>query len=981
MERFSKTPEIKSPSGGVKEYVEALTGSSVLGHRIVYQQVFPEKPASVVSVNTLGSTSLARLLKANHIRTLYSHQLRAVRAIRDGRHVVVATPTASGKTLIYNLPVIEKMTASPETRALYVFPLKALAQDQLRTFEQMNAAAGTTGLTAAIYDGDTSDWHRKKIRQSPPNLILTNPEMLHLSFLAHHEKWASFFSGLSMVVIDEVHTYRGILGSHMAQILRRFQRICRFYDADPTYVFSSATIANPAGLTRDLTGLEVEVESDSGAPMGRRYFMFLNPEQSASHAAILLLKAALHRKLRTIIYTQSRKMTELIAVWAGSQKGKFAGRISAYRSGYLPEERREIERKLVSGELLAVVSTSALELGIDIGNLDLCILVGYPGTMMSTWQRGGRVGRRGRDSAIILIAGEDALDQYFMRHPQMFFSKGPEAAVINPDNENILKKHLVCAAAELPLESHEPFAARKAVIRAAAELEQSGSLLRSADGTQWFSASRAPHRHVDLRGGGDRYAIISRASGDHLGEIDGFRAFKETHPGAVYLHHGRTFQVEHLDIGARTVTVAPARPVYYTRVRGHKETEILEIFNEKEIFNIRVGFGRLKVTDQVTGYEKRHIHGQRRISVIPLDLPPLVFETEGIWLVIPSQIADSVVSERLHFMGGIHALEHAVIGVCPLFVLTDRNDFGGISMPFHPQVGAAAVFVYDSIPGGIGLTRQTFEIAEELITRTRDLIGSCPCETGCPSCVHSPKCGSGNRPIDKAAAAFIFEQIITGRRPQEKSRSSCPPVSEAAALPAPSLLPSSPAPSSPVAPYPGEDIRFGVLDLETRCSAQDVGGWHNAHQMGISCAVVYDSRTRSYATFMEDQADALIRTLKQFDLIVGFNIRRFDYRVLSAYTSDIMQHWPTLDLLESIHQHLGYRVSLDNLAAASLGAKKTADGLQALQWWKTGNIDALVSYCRKDVEITYDIYEYGRKNGYVLFHNKAGQAVRIPVIW
>jgi DEAD/DEAH box helicase domain-containing protein len=332
-------------------------------------------------------------------------------------------------------------------------------------------------------------------------------------------------------------------------------------------------------------------------------------------------------------------------------------------------------------------------------------------------------------------------------------------------------------------------------------------------------------------------------------------------------------------------------------------------------------------------------------------------------------------------MGGIHALEHAVIGVCPLFVLTDRNDFGGISMPFHPQVGAAAVFVYDSIPGGIGLTRQTFEIAEELITRTRDLIGSCPCETGCPSCVHSPKCGSGNRPIDKAAAAFIFEQIIAGRRPQGKSRSSCPPVSEAAALPAPTLLPSSPAPSNIAAPYPGEDIRVGVLDLETRCSAQDVGGWHNAHQMGISCAVVYDSRTRSYATFMEDQADALIRTLKQFDLIVGFNIRRFDYRVLSAYTSDIMQHWPTLDLLESIHQHLGYRVSLDNLAAASLGAKKTADGLQALHWWKTGNIDALVSYCRKDVEITYDIYEYGRKNGYVLFHNKAGQAVRIPVIW
>ncbi len=981
MEKLSKPPDVAPPSGGVKEYVEALAGSTVLGHRIVYQQEFPEKPAVVVPIGKLGSGPMTQLLNANHIRTLYSHQLSAIRAVRAGRHVVVATPTASGKTLIYNLPVIEKISASADTRALYVFPLKALAQDQLRTFEQMNAAWKTTGLTAAIYDGDTSGWHRKKIRQSPPNVILTNPEMIHLSFLAHHEKWASFFSRLSMVVIDEVHTYRGVLGSHMAQILRRFQRICRFYGADPTYVFSSATIANPAGLTRDLTGLDVKVEADSGAPVGRRYFMFLNPEQSASHAAILLLKAALHRKLRTIIYTQSRKMTELIAVWAGSQKGKFAGRISAYRSGYLPEERREIERKLVSGELLAVVSTSALELGIDIGNLDLCILVGYPGTMMATWQRGGRVGRRGRDSAIILIAGEDALDQYFMRHPQMFFSKGPEAAVINPDNETILKKHLVCAAAELPLESHEPFVARKAVSRAAAELEHAGSLLKSADGTQWFSASRAPHRYVDLRGSGDRYAIISGSSGDHLGEIDGFRAFKETHPGAVYLHHGQTFQVEHLDTGTRTVTVSPARPVYYTRVRGHKETEILDVFTEKSVFNIRVGFGRLKVTDQVTGYEKRHIHGRRRISVIPLDLPPVVFETEGIWFVIPSQIAESVVSERLHFMGGIHAMEHAVIGVCPLFVLTDRNDFGGISMPFHPQVGQAAVFVYDSIPGGIGLTRQAFEIAGELITQTRELIASCPCETGCPSCVQSPKCGSGNRPIDKAAAAYIFEQIITGKPPQEGVRSSRPLVAEAAVSPAPALSSSTPILSKTVTSDIVEDIRFGVLDIETRRSAQDVGGWHNAHQMGISCAVVYDSRTKNYATFMEEQAGKLIETLGRFDLIVGFNIRRFDYRVLSAYTSDKMPNWPTLDLLESIHQHLGYRVSLDNLAAASLGTKKSADGLQALRWWKTGNIDALVTYCRKDVEITRHIYQYGRENGYVLFQNKAGQAVRVPVGW
>lgn len=981
------TPDIKDRAGRIKEYVEALAASKVLGHRIVYQRVFPEKPESVSPIGKLRSKYIAQILKSNRIRSLYSHQVRAIRSIRSGRHVVVATPTASGKTMIYNLPVMEKILGNPDARALYIFPLKALAQDQMRTFEQMVTACKTPRLTAAIYDGDTSDWHRKKIRQTPPNVILTNPEMIHLSFLAHHQKWEAFFSNLSTVVIDEVHTYRGVMGSHMAQIFRRFRRICEYYGADPTYVFSSATIANPAGLTRDLTELEVETEADSGAPQGRRYFMFLNPEQSASHAAILLLKAALHRKLRTIIYTQSRKMTELIAVWAGSQKGKFAGRISAYRAGYLPEERREIEQKLVSGELLAVVSTSALELGIDIGNLDLCILVGYPGTVMSTWQRGGRVGRSGHDSAVIMIAGEDALDQYFMRNPDMFFSRGPEAAVINPDNPSILKKHLVCAAAELPLKTDEPYISRGAVSITAAELENSGGLLRSGCGTQWFSSSTSPHRTVDLRGTGERYAIVSGQDENRLGEIDGFRAFKETHPGAIYLHHGRSFQVDRLDTGTKTITVSPVRPVYYTRVQGHKETEILATIHEQEICNTRVGFGRLKVTDQVTGYEKRHIYGKHRISVIPLDLPPMVFETEGLWFSISKGIADGVASERLHFMGGIHAVEHAAIGICPLFVLTDRNDFGGISIPFHPQVGDAAVFVYDSFPGGIGLTRQAFSMAGELLAQTRELIASCPCETGCPSCVHSPQCGSGNRPIDKAAACYILDRLTSRKSGRKKSRS--PAIASSKTATSSVKVISSKMESFPktetftksVISCPKDSLRFGVFDIETRRSAQEVGGWHNANKMGISCAVLYDSRTDAFSSFMEDQTGRLIATLKELDLIVGFNIRRFDYKVLSAYSNDDMRDWPTLDLLESVYLHLGYRVSLDNLALASLGARKSADGLQALRWWKAGNIADLVAYCQKDVAITLEIYRYGQKNGYVLFHNKAGQSVRIPVDW
>jgi DEAD/DEAH box helicase domain-containing protein len=364
--------------GGIHEYVNALKTSARLGHQVVHHVQIPEKKAQYADSNVDSKTRA--LLAQMDIQALYTHQYEAICLIRNGSHVVAATPTSSGKTLIYNLPVIERIMAEPGARALYLFPLKALAQDQLRTFTQMSDSFSGVCPTAAIYDGDTTAWQRKKIRENPPNVILTNPEMLHLSFLAHHEKWGAFLSELQFVIIDEVHTYRGILGSHMAQVLRRFRRILTEYGASPVFVFSSATIGNPAALSSALTGLDVTAVDHTGAPDGKRHLVFLNPVDSPARTAILLLKAALHRGLRTIVYCQSRKMTELIAVWAGSQKGEFAGKISAYRAGFLPEERRDIEQKLFTGELLAVISTSALELGIDIGDLDLCILAGYPGT-------------------------------------------------------------------------------------------------------------------------------------------------------------------------------------------------------------------------------------------------------------------------------------------------------------------------------------------------------------------------------------------------------------------------------------------------------------------------------------------------------------------------------------------------------------------------------------------------------------------------
>lgn len=982
----------KQKTNKITEYISSLRSSKRLVDQIAHYSVLPENPALFSKLKKSWPEEINRMLQTAGVRDLYQHQVDAVERVRSGRHLVVATPTASGKTLIYNLPVIENIIKNPESKALYVFPLKALAQDQLRSFEELIAFSKGVRPRLAIYDGDISAWHRKRIREAPPNILLTNPEMVHLSLLPHHQKWAEFYSGLEMVVIDEVHTYRGIMGSHMAQVFRRLQRICSHYGADPTFIFCSATVSNPAQLTEQLTGLKVETITESGTPLGRKHLIFINPVQGPAQAAILLLRAALQRELRTIVYTQSRKLTELIAMWAGSQSGSYAGRISAYRAGFLPEERREIEARLANGDLLAVISTSALELGIDIGDLDLCLLVGYPGSVVATWQRGGRVGRSGQDSALVLIAGEDALDQYFMRNPEDFIQREPEAAVINPYNPDILSKHLVCAAADLPLRHDEPFLSTKAVKKSILKLETKGHLLRSADGKELYSSRKAPHRHIELRGTGNRFNIVDAKTGDSRGDIDGFRAFKETHPGAIYLHKGDTFLVSSLDLDTNTVNISKAKVDYYTRVRSEKETEIIEIFEEKSVWETNIYLGRLKVTDQVTGYEKWRIHAKKKLSTASLNLPPQIFETEGLWFKIPLQVQRIAEKRYFHFMGGIHAIEHTVIGVFPLIVMADRNDLGGISTMFHPQVGTAAVFIYDGVPGGAGLCRQAFRRAGELIDCALEVIRTCTCESGCPSCVHSPKCGSGNRPIDKAAAHFVLKNIKASdesgirRRPGDQRQTTNIAVIEK---------------QKPSAHFRGRlrrrasfrrrspevrgkvrlDMHYGVFDLETQRSAQDVGGWHRSDLMGISCVVLYDSKEDKFFEFLDDRVPLLIEHLKKLDLVVGFNIKRFDFRVLSGYSDFDFNELPVLDILEQIHDRLGYRISLDNISKATLNREKTADGLQALRWWKQGRIREIIDYCRADVAITRDLYQYGRENGYLLFNNKDKKAVRVPVKW
>jgi DEAD/DEAH box helicase domain-containing protein len=970
-------------SSPIAEYIAALLASERLGRQVCHHRLVPGHESEFAEPRRPWPKAIREVLAAKGIDALYSHQALAADLVRAGRHVVVATPTASGKTFAFQLPIIEAVLANPDSRALAIYPLKALAQDQLRGFNELldglpEGFPAASRPTAAIYDGDTKPSARAKIRKKPPNLILTNPEMLHLSMLPYHGTWAQVFATLTHIVIDEVHTYRGVLGAHMSQVLRRMQRICRYYGSDPVFVFCSATVGNPAELCQLLTGLEPVAVTKSGAPAGARHMVFLNPEDSPATAAIQLLQAALSRGLKTIVYAQSRRMTELIAMWASEKSGQYRDQISAYRAGFLPEERREIEARMASGDLLAVISTSALELGIDIGGLDVCILVGYPGSVMATLQRGGRVGRAQQESAVVLVAQEDALDQYFMRHPEDFFARPAERAVLNPENPVILPRHLICAAAELPLVQSEPYLKSPGVRAALDGLIATGKLYWSADGRDIISPRKRPQRDVDLRGAGSQISIEDADTGAVIGAVDSLRACRETHPGAVYLHRGRTWLVESLDIPSATAKVRAARVGYSTRVRSTKDTEILEVYDRREVLGTRFTLARLRVTEQVTGYEKRSTRGGNLLGMVPLDMPPSVFETEGLWLDVPDDARRKAEDQYLHFMGGIHAVEHAAIGILPLLVMTDRNDLGGISTPLHPQTGGAAVFIYDGMPGGAGLTREAFSRAEELLDRTLAVVRDCPCELGCPSCVHSPKCGSGNRPIDKAAAHFLLRELTGGAPGPDIAPDIAPEIiktEEEAAMPKEGVLPGI--------DMPGVHIpkRFAVVDVETRRSAADVGGWTRPDLMGISIAVLYDSGTDEYVDYQEHEIALLAERLKSFDLVVGFNILRFDYGVLAGVHPFAYASLPTLDMLAHVHERLGYRLKLDNLAQATLNVGKSADGLMALQWWKEGRLDEIAKYCRQDVAVTRDLYLYGRENKHVLFSNKAGQKSRLPVGW
>ncbi len=964
----------------IRDYIRALEKSPKFGSQIVCHRILEPCSPSFKSPDSALDERVTSALEKSHITDLYAHQAEAVDLIAKHRDLVVATPTASGKSLIYNIPILQHYLSESPFHALYLFPLKALAQDQMRVLTALYGLVGPDPKKdkktfCAVYDGDTKPAQRTRLRKKTPPVIITNPDMVHLSLLAYHDGWSGFFRNLRYVVIDEIHTYRGLFGSHMAWVLRRLIRLAEYYGASPRFIMLSATVGNPAELGEKLIGRPVDVITRSGAPAGRKHILFLNPWDSAAHTASQLLEAAVKRGLRTIVYTKSRKMTELITMWTKPRIGALADRLRSYRAGFLPEERRAIERSLATGELLGVISTSALELGIDIGDLDLCILIGYPGSVMATWQRGGRVGRRSKESAVIMVGGEDALDQHFMKNPDDFFNREPEHAALNPFNQRISRQHLHCAAAESPLEASEVLLQGAPELLSEVEFLTEKSILhRDADKTCWYASRKKPQNLVGLRGGGVQMSIIDQQSGEIIGEIDAGRALKETHPGSIYLHSSTILEVQRLDLEAREVVVHETKSTYHTRAKVHKETEILERRKSTTVFGCRVSWGRLKVTEQVLGYAKISNHTMKVISTYQLELPEQIIETEGLWLDLEDYQRRLLEDSKMHFMGAIHAIEHAMIAMFPLLVLCDRNDIGGISCPHHEQTGRASIFIYDGYDGGAGLSEAAYNQIDDLIKQTLKTVSSCGCELGCPSCVHSPKCGSGNRPIDKAACLYLLEQIVdhsdncadrddpltdqpvhTPRKQEQQD--SGPSIEGLACLPE----------------------NYCVFDLETKRSAEEVGGWGRAERMGMSVGVVYDARLDGFATYFEDEVDGLIDHLQRSDLVVGFNNRRFDYRVLSGYTRYNLYQLPTLDLLEEIYNQLGYRLSLDRLAKETLGSQKTGDGLQALAWFKEGKLKEIADYCREDVKLTRNLLLHAVEHSFLLFRNKAGKSVRLPL--
>ena len=712
--------------------------------------------------------ALLQALAGTGVDELWSHQADTLEASRRG-HAMVTTGTASGKSLAFNLPVLDTLAADLAARAFYLYPTKALAQDQARKLGQL----GGRFLRHAIYDGDTPREERRAIRQRS-NLILTNPDMLHVGVLPNHRSWGDVLANLAWVVVDEAHVYRGVFGSHVANVLRRLRRLARAYGSEPRFVLTSATIANPRDLAERLTGLEFLLVDQDGAPRSERDVAMWNPplvderlgkRASALSEAAKLLAGLVEREVRTICFLNSRRGVELIQRYARlrleeSGRTDLAERIVPYRAGYTPVQRREIEHRLAEGDLLAVVATNALELGIDVGDLDAALCVTFPGTVASLRQMWGRAGRRAPGLAMY-VAGEDALDQFFCRHPDEFLERPVERAILDHESEEIHLAHLSAAAYELPLtpEDEDVFGPRWE--QHAGRLVKQGRL-RERGGRYLPRGPGYPAASIALRSASpDSVAIVEAAGGEVIGTVEAARAHSAVHPGAVYLHMGLAYEVDDLDLRQRRAVVRPFDGDWYTQPKKESETYIEQLRDRRETCGVDLSYGIVSVTEQVVAYQKKRVADHSVLDLLALDMPEQEFVTQALWYELPDALLrDEFPLDVLQ--GSLHAAEHGQIAVLPLIAMCDRWDIGGLSTAFHHQTGRPTIFIYDGHPGGVGITRAGFERFESLVSDALRLISECPCESGCPSCVQSPKCGNLNEPLSKAGAIELLTRMHVG---------------------------------------------------------------------------------------------------------------------------------------------------------------------------------------------------------------------------
>ena len=740
---------------------------------MVSNTVLPARAPQLAPGSTRLSPLIDSRLRGRGVDALWSHQASAIDALRAGRSVAVATGTASGKSLCYQIPIVESIADGARDTALLVFPTKALAQDQLRTFREWLVP----DVVAATYDGDTPIDERAWIR-AHANVLLTNPEMLHMGILPSHDKWATFFLRLRYVIVDELHMLRGVFGSHVAHVLRRLRRLCEHYGSDPTFCFTSATIGNPAELASRLCGLPVEAIDGDGSPQAERSFaVWQRPlvdahtgtRASANVETAMLLSRFVADGHQTLAFTRSRKGAELVATHARgflAERAANAPAVAAYRAGYLAAERRALEEQLTSGELGGVVATSALELGIDVGSLDAVVLNGFPGTLSSMRQQVGRAGRTSRRAAAVLIAGDDQLDQWYARHPGELLSRPAEAAVVNPDNPFVARAQISCAAHELPLSHADERYFGDALDDAVRDLVLD-DLLKPRGDRMFWAGREPPAARVGLRTGSSLEFHLVDEDGRVVGTVDAARAFQVAHSGAIYLHQGRQYRVTELDTEHHVAVLEPADDAdEHTQTRESTDIAVIATEQSVPVGRGEAHLGAVSVEHDLVAYQRRRTSTNEVFEVVPLDFPPRELTTRACWYTVPLDVLVDAGVEPGRVIGAVHAAEHALIGLLPLFAICDRWDVGGVSMALHPQTGEPTIFVYDGYPGGAGIAELAFADVHALLRAAHELVSGCPCDDGCPSCVQSPKCGNWNEYLDKQAAITVLEALGAAASPE-----------------------------------------------------------------------------------------------------------------------------------------------------------------------------------------------------------------------